>query len=529
MRLRPAVRREAVLWAGTASFALLAALYVTRPLHAAAVDYDSTASVLYFQRIVSGQRLEEALSATPKPLLTAIFGALFGIFHDWRPLVWATLGAYAAGIGGASVIARRMAGLAAGIFVCVGLVGSGALLIDASRAYAVSWALLGWVVAGVALTRPRPKYAIAGVALLLASLARVETLVLVFVAAVALAVAALVARRRGTSPPPRDAAFILIATLALPIMMLHDWLLAGDPFFWIHVSERFSVSAADAIKSQTPGYMLAWVLKLFAGYGLMAALAVLGFVGLVIRRQTTVALGLLTLGPGIAAFLVFLAARHTYVSTRYAIPIEIATIVAAGIGLGSLRVPVVRAPVRRYVRGRLPRGRRLPAVVALVVVTAGVTAMVASKEFGPFDKQTVGLIGSELHQAQNADLVVPVIRRTLAGHPERTDASAILVVPGLQQPRFAVATGLPLKAINATVEAGAASSLVSVPGRLIFHDSRGDTKGSMDAFEATSPMTVDGVTLRLLASDEERGYWLWQVQAPPSGLADPGDRSATRL
>ena len=41
-------------------------------------------------RLVAGQRLEQALTTTPKPLITLTHGLLH-VGTDWRPIVWATL------------------------------------------------------------------------------------------------------------------------------------------------------------------------------------------------------------------------------------------------------------------------------------------------------------------------------------------------------------------------------------------------------------------------------------------------------
>src|SRR5205809_429066 len=116
----------------------------------------------------SGAATEPAsLGDIPKPFLTVVFGILYDIFHDWRVLVWATIGAYASGISVAALVARRVAGLGAAAFATIALIASSALLIDVSRGYAVAWALLGWAAAGLAGTAQRPRYDIAATALFL--------------------------------------------------------------------------------------------------------------------------------------------------------------------------------------------------------------------------------------------------------------------------------------------------------------------------------------------------------------------------
>jgi hypothetical protein len=509
VRMRPATRREAIVGAGAASLALLTALYAIRPLHSATVGYDSASSVIYFDRIVGGRLLEADLGATPKPLLTAVFGMLYNVFQDWRPILWATLIAYAAGIGGAAVLARRSGGLAAGVFVAVGLVGSSALLVDASRAYAVSWGMLGWVVAGLALTSSRPHFAVAGLAILVASLARIETIVVLGVAGVALLASVLSARRRHVAPPPRSAALLLLGSLAIPILMVHDWLLTRDPFYWIHVADRYS--AAYPASVDTPTHVLLRVAAVVIGLGGVSVLAALGGVTLLRRRDDAVALGLFALGPGIAAFLVLLAARGTYVSTRYLTPIELAVVFSAGVGFGSLRVSWLNDRGVRRALGPLAPRVRVPAVILAVAGAAAISALGVSRTFAPLDQATTRLIHSELLQAENSDIALPAIRQVLRGTIGAPRPGPILLVPSLAQPRFAVGTGLPVTSIGSIEDARQRGTMVSVPGGLIYHDRGADPPGLFTPLESTETPTVGGVILRPVEANPVRGYWLWQV------------------
>jgi len=281
-----------------------------------------------------------------------VFGILYDIFHDWRVLVWATIGAYASGISVAALVARRVAGLGAAAFATIALIASSALLIDVSRGYAVAWALLGWAAAGLAVTAQRPRYDIAATALFLASLARIETFMVLATAAAALLAASVLGRHRAELAPPRSAWVLLAAFLALPVMLLHDWLLIGDPLYFAAVSARFSAAVPDVIAGQTPSYMAGWVTRFILGFGAVTALAILGLVLLIRQRQNRLVLGLLALGPGVGSFLVFLTVRGTYVSTRYAMPIELAILFLAGVGFGALRVPWLVAWVRDLMRHR---------------------------------------------------------------------------------------------------------------------------------------------------------------------------------
>src|SRR6266511_3114208 len=450
------LKREAVLGAGASILAVAVAVFVIRPLHGGAVDYDSTASVIYFDRIITGRHLEHALAATPKPFLTVVFGILHSIFHDWRPLVWATIAAYGMSIGAAAVLARRVENVAAGAFVVIALVGAAPLLVDVSRAYAVAWAFLGWSIAGLALSAERPRFGIAAIALMLASLARIETLIIIVVGAIALVAGWGYSRWRHAAGPPRAAWLLLLALLALPIMFLHDWLLTGDPLFWARVSATFSASVTAAVASQGPGYMIGWVTRFVGGFGALAILAIVGFLSLIRQRRFPLALGLVALGPGVAAFLVFLAARGIFVSTRYAMPIELAILFAAGIGFGSLRIPWLRELLDRAISNRGLTWIRVPASAAGAILFAMVSAALLAKPFGPLDRATTQLIRTELKVAVDGDRLVPLVRRVLStftgismapmsgiSDPSTASSAVILRVPGLQVPRFAVDIDLP--------------------------------------------------------------------------------------
>jgi len=170
-----------------AALAAIVALELVRPFAVGPVGFDSATSVIYFDRIAAGRQLEAFITATPKPLLTVIYGALHALSNDWRPISWATIGAYAIGVALAGWLATRVAGLPAGVFAVAALLASSTLLGDVAIAYAVPWALVGWMVAGLAVTESRPRFSLAGVALAMAGLARLETLAVVGVAAAAIA------------------------------------------------------------------------------------------------------------------------------------------------------------------------------------------------------------------------------------------------------------------------------------------------------------------------------------------------------
>ena len=258
------------------------AFVLVLPVRVGQVGYDTAASVLYFDRLLAGRHLESFVAATPKPLLTVVDGFLHAATGDWRPISWLALAVYALDVVLAGVLARRLAGPVAAAFVAVGVAGTWALLEDASAAYAVGPAVLFWLLAGLLTTAPRPRYGLAGVALLLAGLARFETLILVGLIASVLVGWRLAAALGRKERPPSRAWLLLLGFLALPIQMLHDVLLTGDPFW----SERVPVLVSEAGSPLIGvGGAIRLILNHYAPWAILVVLAALGVALLVITAS----------------------------------------------------------------------------------------------------------------------------------------------------------------------------------------------------------------------------------------------------
>src|SRR5215210_5474562 len=181
--------------------------------------------------------------------------------------------------------------------------------------------------------------ALAGVALLLAALARVETFVLI---AVATALVAWLAVRRRALPAEWP---ILLAWLALPVMLLHDWLLTGDPLNWASVSSLY----AAGTRTRTPIALAVEMWRELAANPVLTALGVAGLVVLVRRRRYVLALGIAGVGAGIAVLMIVLAARGTQVLLTYLHPILLAAAFSAALGLdASVRLARDRLAPRQW-------------------------------------------------------------------------------------------------------------------------------------------------------------------------------------
>ena len=127
-----------------------------------------------------------AVPTTPKPLLSLVYGPIWELTHEWRPVVWIAVGVFAAAAASATLLAWRLAGPAAALFAGVALACSSMLMWEALRGLATPWAILGWMLAGLAITARPARFATAGLALAFASLARVETLAIVGAAGIVL-------------------------------------------------------------------------------------------------------------------------------------------------------------------------------------------------------------------------------------------------------------------------------------------------------------------------------------------------------
>jgi hypothetical protein len=480
--------------------ALAVSLELARPFMAASVAFDSQVSALHFARILSGERLEALITTTPKPLLTVVFGIPYALTHDWRPIGWLTIIAFAIGVAGAGILAGRLAGPSAAAFSGLGLIAAPAVLVDVGFALATPWALVGWVGAGLAVTRPsRPRYGLAGLALLWATLARIETLVLVGVIVASIVVAAIVRRS------PGRAAWLVpgIALLALPIMGIHDLLLAGDPLMWTRPAGAYS--AAAGLDTPSPIEVISLLAGRYAELGAITLLAVIGVARLVLAGRWPIVVGLIGLGPAIAAFLVLLSVRGIFVAERYAAPVDAALLFAAGIGFAGLSTDVWRRLARATGRPTLGRYRHVARVAAAVVA-----AVVLTWPVGPFDRELRESVRRSLRAAVDTDRAAAVLATELAG---RVPGSASIVVPTSVMPRLVLALDAPITAFVAS-DGISADDLPEVlsPGTLIAHLADAERRpGTLAALEIDGPSSVDGASIEPIYVDADGGVWIVRV------------------
>ncbi len=543
--------------AGVAASLVVAA--VIHPLGPTTIDPDAAASVLYFERITSGQRLEAFVPTTPKPLLTLLYGLTWGFVRDWRVLTWETLVAFGVAvslaIAWASRIGRRVAGrptvgvagglggaglaaVVAASFLAVGLVASSDLTLEVSRANSLVWALVAWLVAALALSGPRARPGLAGVALLAGGLVRFETLAIVAAAAVVLVVRAAVARSGRGDAPDAGSWLVLLGLLAVPIACLHDALLTGDPFYWAGVAARYTEIYAPSAAAAGPlDVARTLAARLAAEWGI-AALAAVGLAGLLRRRAWSVAIGLGGLGAGIVLLLFTLAARGTYVSARYYEPLDLALLALAACGAAALAGAAASWRWRRRFAGS--KGSDGSAACAgadarsftaeaftAAAFTAGVAAVILAWPAAPFDRSVASSL--DLVRVASANLAAyggrlgglaggPAAAPSPGpvGAPSADPARVTLFVPSLLRTRLAVETGVPLTALGDTY-----ASYLTGPawaglhaGQRLYHDRAADRPDALDRALEADPARLGEAVATAALVDLPAGVRILTVDSP---------------
>jgi hypothetical protein len=286
-------------------------------------------------------------------------------------------------------------------------------------------------------------------------------------------------------------------------MLMHDWLLTGDPLFWAKVAQVNSDVAGTA---QGPIWVTLWLGRHVVEMAPLLPFAALGVVVIVRRRAWPIALGLLALGPGVGGFLIYLAARGTFFSTRYAAPIDLSMVFVAGIGLAALDAPLVRARLGRFV----PHGRR----AAIAGLAVGAIAGLAFAPIGVLDQDARATVANE----QRA---IAAIRPQLGSIPSWRDAGpAILgappriLVPARVREQVAVDLDLSLNTVFRTQATSidlAKGRLV--PGQIVYHDRLDDSADPRyGALEIETATTVGAVRLVPLLADRAGGIWVILVE-----------------
>ena len=458
----------------------------------ATLNPDEHAAVLYLDRLVAGERLEEPLLSASKPLLTVVHGLAWRATHDWRLLEAVTVAVFALAVVCLARAAGRLGGLPAAAATVLAVAGSGPLVLQAARGNSMVFAIAGWSVALDALTRrrgpgePGPAWGLAAGALFLAALARAESWLLLPLAAAY----GLLAWRRGE----RRAA-LLVLPLAAPLLWLaHDWLLTGDPSFAVRVPGRYSdlVSGRQVV---LPADWLALVARRYAADPLLLALAAAGGVWLWRRRAWVWLAGLGATGAGVLALLGLQAWQGTYISWRYFDPPDLALRLAAALGAAALAT---------WAAGRLRQGGGAVAVVGAVLLVG-----LACWPLAPADPVVASTLDRDTRLSANTATAIDALR------PVAAEPGTVLVVSGPQRLRVAVELALPLDRVRDLFLAGRTAPLngALAGSDAVFHDADGDRPSERFVpLSTTVPVRIGELGLKPLRTDPERGMYVHRVE-----------------
>jgi hypothetical protein len=486
----------------------------------ATLDPDEHAAVLYFDRMVAGDRLEDPLLSSPKPLLTVVHGLAWHAAGDWRLLEAVTVAAFALAVACLARAAARLGGLPAAAATVVAVAGSGPLILQAARGNSLVFALAGWSVALDALTRGVPggpravggrdrggsgaAWGLAAAALTVAGLARAETWLLLPVAAAY----GVVAWRRGQ----RRALWLLLPMTAPLLWLAHDWLLTGDPLYGIRVPGRYTdlVSGRQVVP---PPEWLEMVARRYAADPLLLGLAVVGGAWLVRRRAWVWVVGLGVTGFGVLALLGLQAWQGTYISWRYFDPADVALRLAAALGAAALAgLAMDRLAGRGGQRveagpaaGASGRGRG-----AGVVAVAGAVLLVgvACWPLTPADPLVDSTLDRDRRLSANTATAIDVLR------PAATEPGTVITASGPQRVRVAVELGLPLSRVRDLFLAGLSDPLdqALAGSTAVFHDADGDRPaGRFAPLSTTVPTRVGEVEVVPMRTDPRVGLYVLGV------------------
>jgi hypothetical protein len=524
-RLRLAASPTVVLAVLAAVTAAVVTAWSIQPTSSPGLSYDAYASTLHFDRLVSGHRLEDVLGTTPKPLLTLAFGVAHAL-GGWSLVAVVSLAAWVVSVGLATALAARLGGAAAGVAMAVLLIVSPTLLLDTAWGQGSVWAIGAWAGAGLAVTARRPRWILCGFLLGLGALARPETMLIGFLA-LALAVGL---RLIGRKVPRGAVGAALLSFWCLPVMLLHDWALTGDPLYWSRVSQIYGDALASIGALPGPGDAANLAVSPAVQAPIIAVLAVAGALLLARRRSWAVLTGMVALAAGVLVGLPALAALGRLADSRYLEPFRVVMDLGAAVAIAAAFAAVV-ARLRGSLAGR--RGTVDGRLVAgLGVVVAAVVAVAVSPVLGPLDAGTQSIIARFRSFSRSADLALPSLQAVSAANPAiavwpgtkrlATGRPDVFAVPGNIRPRLALDLHVPLTRLVATSPYALDIAEGQPPvGEVVLHSAGDVPQSAYAVLEGGSPMNVGIVVLTPLFSDAADGTWVVRIDSVGFGSPIP--------
>ena len=513
-----------------------------QPLARATADTDAAASVMYFERIVNGHRLEAFFPTTPKPLLTFLYGLAWSLTHDWHSLTVMTLVAGSLGVGLAARLAARLGGIPAAAFVAVGLVAWPGFRLEVADANSFVWGLALWMLAAVLITADRPRPWLAGAALVFAGLARTETIWLIAAAAGCAAVVAFQAWRAGDLPGRTDYRSGLrltlppiLGALAVPLACLHDFLLTGKPLYWLSVPSGYTTLTYPDLAPASP---LAIIHREVIHYFPLLALLLLAAIGLarlVSTGRVGVSFSMVVFVGGVLGTLIVLGWRGVFISERYYEESDATILLAAAVGAGLMLGAAMDRAASRFGGGSAPPARARAASPRLRQAAAGGIAALLALGVGlAFIPQ--GGVETQLARAGKEDVAVqaaePQVNAIVVGaagdtitvkgvaYPVADLLGCRIFVPRWAVPEISVESGAPTTVLGDSTLAfrnGDYSDLSA--GRWVLHVAAADGRGGVWApFEHSTTTTLalkSGVVLTVVPviANDQTGVWLLRIDA----------------
>lgn len=512
-------------WALAGFVALVAATVlwiVIRPLDHFASDPDSVASVLYWQRLINGQRLESFVPTTPKPLLTVVYGVLYSLTGDWRALTVASLAAGAVSIGLAARLATRLGGVAAAVVVVVAMLAWPDFLVEVAHGNSFVWALMFWLIAGVLMTADRPHPWQAGIALALAGIARTETMWLMVAVICCVAFVAWQTMRGRDRTMLVAVAPLLIGLLAVPLTCLHDLLITGRPLYWLSVPSAYTTLVTPNLAPIAPFRTIRGALGHYRPAAPLLILAAVGLVRVVASKRRAIALALLSLGCGVILTLAYLSWRAVFITTRYYEEADAPTLLLAAIGSAT-----VLSWLALRLAGKRPRLNRWVPLATAAVAAALAVGVVAVDV--PHDVVQPQLVATSAGYAALTKQI-PALKTILTGakgatvavtgvsYPVADPRACRIFVPRAFLSLIAVETGAPLDTLGDSFLAFRDRSYATLsPGQYVLHITSVDgVGGSYEPFEHSSQVVLKvapdrSVRITPVYADDAQGVWLMRI------------------
>ncbi len=495
-------------WAGVSAVTC----WLVRVAAPAPLDPDEYASAYYFDRLIHGRRLDQVLLTTPKPLLSLVHGLAWALTSDWRAGVALTGMVLAVMVVALARVASRLGGVPAAAAVALALLGSIPLVIETAHGNSVVWALAGWAVAADALTSSPRRWAVGGVALLLAALARSEGWLLLPLAAAWGVVAGARGERR---------ALWLLLPLAAPLLWTaHDWLLTGSPLWSLRVPELYT-NAPDPDTLETSRRLvvppLRWLRTVgdrYLGDPLLAAAALAGVAWLARRRAWVLLAGMAALFFGVLVVFGVLSARGTFFTPRYFETPDTVARCAAALGIAgacAAAAPLLRRALPR--RPSLARAGNAAAAASRGALTVTATAAAALALVAgllwppaPLDRQLAAGLAADSRLSGNASMAVDALR------PLAAEPGTVLLVTRWQRSRIALELGLPLSRVLDLTTVGFGPQLERglAAATAVYYDAGADPP-RFTPLALTGPGRLGALTLTPLLANPGRGVYVLRV------------------